>query len=169
LGLAAELAVVSALEVLRLQPLHVAPISDRYGYDIETKAGPYRKWEVKGATLATSERFHLTRNEFDKAEDFADWILIQVVFNSAAIFAENVLASHVEKMRLLTSSQIRALAPPESPGFAWDISATFRPPLDAWSATSLTVPATFELPSFKALSERVASPVGTDGERVSSR
>lgn len=157
LGLAAELVVLAALEQRQLSPLHVAEISDRYGYDIETRSGRYRRWEVKGATRATSGSFHLTRNEFDKSMAHSDWVLVQVVFNSAALFEHAVVASHIERIRLLSPPELMSLSPTDSPHFAWEVSAIFTPPAGAWTVSDLVVPPNLELPAMKSLSERVVA------------
>jgi hypothetical protein len=155
LGFAAEMVVLAALEEAQLGPLHVAEISDRYGYDIETQGGTHRRWEVKGATTATSTSFHLTRNEFDKCAAHHDWVLAQVVFSSAALFAETVLAHHIEEIRLLMPSQLVPLSPMSSPSFMWESSALFVPPRNAWVPSALVVPSGFALPGMKILGEGV--------------
>jgi hypothetical protein len=157
LGRAAELTVLAALEHLQASPVHVAEISDRFGYDIETVRGHARRWEVKGCTTRSAESFHLSRNEFDQCRQYSDeWLLVQVEFAPEALTAESLSASHVSAIRELPTAMLLAIPPPESAQFFWDTSARIAPPASAWVPSSLTIPNDFHLPSIDTLGHKAA-------------
>nr|WP_239062107.1 DUF3883 domain-containing protein [Streptomyces sp. SID13031] len=155
LGRAAELTVFAALDQLRATPVHVAEISDRFGYDIETVRGEARRWEVKGCTRRTAESFHLSRNEFDQCRRYSDeWRLVQVEFASGALTAESLTRSHVSAIRELTSGKLLAIPPPETAHFYWETSARIAPASRAWLPSTLTVPHELRLPSIDKLGKQ---------------
>lgn len=157
LGRAAELTVFEALNQLQASPIHVADISDRFGYDIETVRGHARRWEVKGCTSRTAVSFHLSRNEFDQCRRYSDeWLLVQVEFAPEALTAESLTASHVSSIRELSTGALLAIPPPESTQFYWETSARIAPPASAWVPSSLTVPDDFRLPSIDKLGQQAA-------------
>ena len=165
LGRAAELTVLAALNRLRASPVHVAEISDRFGYDIETVRGHARRWEVKGCTTRTAESFHLSRNEFDQCRRYSDeWLLVQVEFKPEAVTAEWLLASHVSAIRELPSRTLLAIPPAESAQFYWETSARIAPPACAWVTSTLTVPNDFRLPSIDKLSQQAAELRSSDSK-----
>lgn len=155
LGRAAELTIFAALEQLRASPVHVAEISDRFGYDIETVRGRARRWEVKGCTTRTAESFHLSRNEFDQCRRYsAEWLLVQVEFTPEALTTKSLTASHVSAIRELPSDVLLAIPPSESTEFYWETSARISPPARAWVQSTLTMPAGFRLPSIDQLGQQ---------------
>jgi hypothetical protein len=155
LGRAAELTVFAALQLLDASPIHVADISDRFGYDIETARGPVRRWEVKGATRNTSDSFHLSRNEFDQGVRHpVEWQVIQVEFASNAFTAEWLTASHVSRIRELSVTDLLMLTPPETDSFHWESGARITPPGNMWSRSTLTAPTDMQIPSIIELGKQ---------------
>ncbi|PWC62121.1 hypothetical protein TSH58_25700 [Azospirillum sp. TSH58] len=151
LGDAAELIVLAALRRAGRRPVHVALISNAYGYDIELRAADRTdRLEVKAAVRRTCGVVHVSRNEFDKSRLFGtEWRLVQVVFSTGALVRGPIGPAHVEEIRELPGAALRALAPLEPNGFRWSESAEFRPPSEAWMRSGI-VPD----PAFWALSER---------------
>ncbi|MBZ9711470.1 DUF3883 domain-containing protein [Mesorhizobium sp. ESP7-2] len=139
IGNAGEAAVMSALRNAGFDPSHVALISDVYGYDIEYADGrSIERVEVKTSINNTSDRFFVSRNEFDKAAQYgATWRLIQVVFSSQIILDKRALKSNIVMLRELKSDTLRALAPSPTAEFRWIESAEFRPPVSDWRASNL--------------------------------
>ena len=151
LGTAAEYVVMDALRHSGLYPVHVALISNAYGYDIEVDRGRsgVERLEVKAAGPGTAHMFHLSRNEFDKCVKYGDeWRLIQVVFSSAAFVSPLVNCSHVEAIRELHAFELRALVPPDTDNFMWEKSAVLRPEGDTWHALELRPTPEFVIKGF---------------------
>jgi hypothetical protein len=153
IGRAAELVVLAALADDGASPIHVAGISDRFGYDIESAdENGIRRWEVKGCTPATAATFHLSRNEFEKCRAFAlEWTVVQVEFTGAALTAASVVSDHVSRVRELTSAGVVSLVPRDTDGFRWETSALVSPPPHAWVRSTVKIPADLRLPSIHAL------------------
>ncbi len=132
IGRAAELAVFAGLKSRGGgYATHVAEISDRFGYDIESIDRETSRWEVKGCTERTrGGTFHLSRNEFEKKCRLhgAEWRLVQVEFSGAALVAEHVTASHVASIREVSSAEILSLVPMDTAEFRWEESALLAPP-----------------------------------------
>ncbi|WP_442819211.1 protein NO VEIN domain-containing protein [Streptomyces sp. NBC_01236] len=81
-GAAGERAVVRLLELSGSPHLvHVALLSDAYGYDIqaESKDGAVGHIEVKATTDPTRLRVHLTRHEYEVMCRDPDWLLTAVL------------------------------------------------------------------------------------------
>lgn len=152
IGDAAELLVFAALDRAGAQPVHVARLSDSYGYDIETRK-PVSRIEVKAAGATTRGSFHISRNEFDKSQRYGvEWHLVQVVFSSAALVADTVDSSHVEGVFELSSDALAATVPADSPGFMWTESAYVTPPQTSWCTAKLTLDPDFTTPGFRPVS-----------------
>ncbi|MBB5807299.1 hypothetical protein F4560_007067 [Saccharothrix ecbatanensis] len=150
IGDAAELFVLAALVRAGARPVHVARISDKYGYDIEAQVPVIRRIEVKAAGTTTRGAFHLTRNEFDRSRYHGkEWELIQVVFASSAMLADQLDASHIEDVLKLTHDTLSALIPPDSANFTWNESALIKPPPAAWQPANLQMDVTFTTPGFR--------------------
>jgi hypothetical protein len=139
LGNAGELAVMSALRRQGLEPRHVSPISDRFGYDIELDEGARRHGlEVKTAVSSTSTRIFVSRNEFEVAKRMGDhWKIIQVIFSSSIIASGRAFPADVEVMRELSSASLLDIAPLEGDFFRWTDTAEFKPP--QWSPSNLVI------------------------------
>jgi hypothetical protein len=129
IGRAGELVVMSALYYAGFQPVHVALLSDSYGYDIDyVHGGSTKRLEVKSAVERTSGRVIISRNEFDKGELYgSSWKVIQVVFSTQIILNKRVKAVDIIKIRELENDRLHALAPEPSPTFTWVDSAEFIP------------------------------------------
>lgn len=172
LGLAAECVVMDALRHSGLKPIHVALISNFYGYDIEVDRGQkgVDRLEVKAAVSGTAGTFHLSRNEFDKCIRYgSEWRLIQVVF-STKIFLSAVLdCSHLEAIHELKSDKLRTLVPPESPQFRWEESALLTPEHDAWQPLELRPAPGFLTKGFGRPLEKIAPTVTAAPASVTSR
>ena len=140
LGDAGELAVMSAMQAKGLAPRHVALVSDHYGYDVESGlAHQLRGVEVKAAVSSTAGRILVSRNEHDVAGRLAHrWSLVQVVFSTRVLLVGRAVASDVEQIRELASSDLCSLAPEEGPSFRWMQSAEFRPG-ELWKSSDLKV------------------------------
>ncbi|MEH3036167.1 MAG: DUF3883 domain-containing protein [Sphingomonas adhaesiva] len=141
LGTAGELAVMDALRRVGLHPVHVALVSDAYGYDIEVvEDGKTRRLEVKTCVPSTADRIIISRNEFAKAMSFEKgWELVQVTLTSAVIVAGRVEAKDVLRFRGLESKSIVDAAPAKSETFDWLESAELRPLADSWRPSGLAV------------------------------
>jgi hypothetical protein len=133
LGWAAERVVMGALQHAGLQPVHVALISDAYGYDIEVRRETVDRIEVKAAGPRTAGSFHLSRNEYEKClRHGSEWRLIQVVFSNAAFVASRLDLSHIKEVYEVSAADIRSIIPPDSPGFKWEDSALLTPARESW-------------------------------------
>jgi len=139
-GTAAELMVLAAKTRIGAEPIHVARLSDSYGYDIECRRGPVERIEVKAASVRTQDSFYLTRNEYEKSQAFRqEWYLVQVVFSNAAFTSSCLDASHVEAVRRLGPEAIEKLVPPDTPTFRWAESAQVSPPIEAWETANIAL------------------------------
>ncbi|MFQ6397621.1 DUF3883 domain-containing protein [Nocardia sp. KC 131] len=149
IGDAAELFVLAALRYSGLKPAHVARISDVFGYDIEVRDPFVDRIEVKGAGPRTAQAFHLSRNEFEKSQQYGDeWRLLQVVFQSAAFVVEELDQSHVESVYELDSHVLRRMVPADPTGFVWEKSALITPPKELWRRSNLTLDPGFTVSGF---------------------
>ncbi|MER6116324.1 DUF3883 domain-containing protein [Streptomyces sp. NPDC001743] len=152
IGDAAEEIIVAALCAAGKEPLHVARISDGYGYDVVVSEGPVRFLEVKSAGPKTLSRFHLSRHEFDTSVRQGDaWCLVQVVFEASAFVADPITAADVSRIRELPASALRKLVPADSSAFQWEESALVTPPPDAWLPSTLVPDPSFVRPGFAAV------------------
>ena len=147
IGDAGELAVVSALQRIGVEPNHVALVSDAYGYDIEYGTDQdLHRLEVKACVERTADRVIVTRNEYETAVAFASsWTLVQVCFASLIVINRRATSSDVLDIRKLSASSLVSLAPPATDGFRWLDAAEFRPPQDLWSDSDLRVAADFRV------------------------
>ena len=134
IGDAAELLIVASLKRMGGSVVHVAKISDGYGYDIEWRRGNRtRRIEVKACSAKTSDRFILTRNEFEKSQIFrSEWSLVQVVFKVGSLFGSTLSADDVVELRELLPQAISDLCPADSSTFRWRESAELRPQCNQW-------------------------------------
>lgn len=152
LGRAGELVILAAAADAGFLPLHVADVSDSFGYDIEVHIPSKLRFEVKSTTSTRQGIFHLSRNEFDKCRHYGDeWRLIQVTFDSAIFSDNSISASHISAIRELYSRELIDLVPPDSNAFRWTESSLIQPPIDAWRLSQLRVPATLRLPGVRDL------------------
>lgn len=147
LGLAGELAVMSALRQLGHAPTHVALLSDTFGYDISCASGHESfLFEVKSSVEATKDRIFVTRNEFDVAyRNHKNWCLVQVVFSSRALLNESITARDVIQFRELSSETLHRLAQPDTATFSWRESAQFTPSSPDWTESKLRLASSFEM------------------------
>lgn len=148
IGNAAELLVVAALKRLGGSVLHVAQISDAFGYDIECRHNDTAsRIEVKACSAQTSDSFILSRNEFDKSQIFRrEWRLIQVVFRVGAVFGKTIGPDDVIALRELTPDTLFNLCPPDGNGFVWRESAEFRPSENQWAPCPLELDPSYRAP-----------------------
>jgi hypothetical protein len=148
IGDAAELIVLAALRQMEGSVLHVAQISDAFGYDIEHRRGAevYRI-EVKACSALTSDKFILSRNEFDKSQALSsEWKILQVVFKAGAVFGSSLGAEDVIQIRELTPEALIAICAPDSGNFRWRESAEFRPKPEDWTPCHLDLDPSFKVP-----------------------
>lgn len=158
LGMAGELVVLAAAAEGGSLALHVADVSDVYGYDIEIHTPFKQRLEVKSTTSASEGAFHLSRNEFDKCRQYGrEWRLVQVIFDSSVFTDESISASHVLAINELAGLELLDLVPPDSATFRWTDSAVIHPPVDSWSPSELQVPGSLRLPSVREISNGIGS------------
>jgi hypothetical protein len=149
LGDAAELFVFAALNKARAAPIHVAKISDAYGYDIECTGSCTGKIEVKAASRNTQSSFYISRNEFDKSQIYgAEWRLIQVVFTNRAFVDRQLGASHIHAARQLDAATLAALVPKDTSCFKWTESALITAPAASWAPADLILDEDFLIEGF---------------------
>lgn len=148
IGDAAELIVVAALKRMGGTVLHVAQISDTFGYDIEHRlTSGTSRIEVKACSAQTSNSFILSRNEFDKSQLLkSEWCLIQVIFKVGAVFGTTIGSEDIVEIRELTPDIVLELAPPDTDSFRWRESAEYRPNTDHWTPCRLDLDLTFRAP-----------------------
>lgn len=160
LGRAGELVVLAAAAEAGSLALHVADVSNTYGYDIEIQTPAKQRLEVKATTSASEGTFHLSRNEFDKCRQYGhEWSLIQVTFDSSVLTDESIYAAHVLAIRELAGGELLDLVPPDSATFRWAESAVIYPPIDSWAPAELQVPPSLRLPSVRELAASFGSRV----------
>ena len=147
IGDAGELAVVSALERVGVQPNHVALVSDAYGYDIEYQRDQHlHRVEVKACVPSTADRVIVSRNEYEAAARFASsWRLIQVCFASDIVVNRRAISTDVLSIREMPSNSLVSLGPQSTETFRWLEAAEFRPPADYWSPSPLRVSSNFHV------------------------
>jgi len=149
---AAEHITFAALAHAGAAPIHVAQLSNSFGYDIEARSPVVRRIEVKAAGTTNQHSFDLARNEFDKSQRHgAEWRLWQVVFSSAAFVADTLDASHVEGVLELTSEALSLAVPADLPGFVWTESAHVTPPPVSWNPAAVTLDPDFTTTGFRRL------------------
>ncbi|WP_199504800.1 protein NO VEIN domain-containing protein [Qipengyuania sp. YIM B01966] len=141
LGRAGELIVMDALRAIGRPARHVALISDAFGYDIECGGqSKIEGLEVKTAFAKTSDRFFLSRNEFDISQRMSGrWHVVQVVLSSKVAASGIVTGGDVEMIRELPASTVRELAPADERHFRWLESAMFSPSEGQWISSALSV------------------------------
>jgi len=150
IGDAAEEFVLAALMHMGMRALHVARVSDRYGYDIEVHAAEPRRLEVKAAGPRTVERFFLSRHEFETSLRWSDsWSVVQVIFAESAFVADRLTAAHVRAIRELPAAAVRSLIPPDTSTFRWQEAALLTPPAGAWTPSELVLDPGFARPGFR--------------------
>jgi hypothetical protein len=150
MGDAAELMILAALELSGANPTHVSRLSDSYGYDIECSRVKPDRIEVKAASRASSARFHISRNEFDKSILYGnEWRLVQVVFSGLAFVSNQLDVSHVETVRELRHGALQKFVPHDTPNFKWTESAQISPTEDAWVPVDFNLDPDFLTPGFR--------------------
>ncbi|CAN7410193.1 DUF3883 domain-containing protein [Pseudarthrobacter oxydans] len=160
LGRAGELVVLAAATQAGAFALHVADVSDAYGYDIEVQTSFKQRLEVKSTTNATEGTFHLSRNEFNRCRQYGpEWRLIQVTFDSSIFTDDSISASHVLAISELEGSKLLGLVPPDTAAFRWTESAVIQPPPDYWLPYGFQTPANLRLPSVRELASSMNSQI----------
>jgi hypothetical protein len=149
-GTAAELVILASKEREGCQPIHVAALSDAYGYDIECRLPTTQRIEVKAASGNTRFRFHLTRNEFDKSKLHGkEWRLVQVVFSTRAFVVDYLTPAEIEEILVLREEALRLLVPSDTDNFKWTDSAEIVAPAEAWNQICIDLAPDFMLPGFQ--------------------
>ncbi len=157
LGLAAELFVMGALRHANFRPVHVALISDAYGYDIEVGRESVDRIEVKGASPKTAGTFHLSRNEYEKSLLYKDeWRLVQVIFSTAAFVSQRLDVTHIEEIHELSATSLSAIIPLDTPAFKWEESAIITPAADSWQPWALRPSPDFSIEGFTMSGRRTS-------------
>lgn len=155
IGDAAEQVIMAGLRLSGHAPIHVAAISDRFGYDIEVPGPETKRIEVKAASTRTRGHFHLSRNEFDASRAFGrEWTLIQVVFRSGAFIDRHLAAAHVEGLYELKSHALEAIIQPDTTQFRWESSAMITAVSDdLWRPSQVSVDPALRLPGIGTATE----------------
>lgn len=144
-GNAAELLVIHSLEYAGNSPIHVAAISDAFGYDIEyTKDNLVTRLEIKAASINTSGRFFISRNEYEKSKHFGNqWKLIQLTFDNEVFSSGIIRSQNVVSGLMLRCDVLASLVPADTSNFIWQESAKIITTAEMWE------PLNFEIaPSF---------------------
>lgn len=83
-GTAGEQAVIRLLELSGADVVHMAALSDAYGYDVRavSREGAVGHIEVKATTDPTRLRVHLTRHEYEVMRRDPDWLLTVVLIGA---------------------------------------------------------------------------------------
>lgn len=140
IGDAAEAVILAALRAAGRHATHVSPISDTFGYDIESAGPPMLRLEVKGCSVSTRGSFHLSRNEYNKSQLFGEeWVLTQVVFRSEAFVSAVLKPGHIEGIFQVNARDIALAVPPDTTSFMWTDSAMISPRSTAWRPAPYTV------------------------------
>lgn len=151
-GDAAELFLMAAFAYAGARPVHVARLSDAYGYDIELRNQSTERIEIKAASPKTRGRFYLSRNEYEKSYAFGDeWGLLQVIFTREAFVAERLDHTHVQEILRLRPEGIRSIVPPDTAHFIWMESAQLVPDRNMWELASIELDPDFTLPGFQSI------------------
>lgn len=138
LGDLAESVVLRHFIVTDRRPVHVARVSDAFGYDIELSVGGVERIEVKASSSRTQGSFHLTRNEYEKAKYYGDeWSLIQVTFDSRAVLDQSLEQGRVLGARQVRSEHIVDLVPSDTEHFSWTETALLTPRSGDWAEFDL--------------------------------
>jgi hypothetical protein len=150
-GDAAELFLMAAFAYAGARPVHVARLSDAYGYDIELRGQSTDRIEIKAASPKTRGRFYLSRNEYEKSCAFGnEWRLLQVIFTREAFVAGRLDHSHVQEILRLKPEGIRSIVPPDTERFIWMESAQLVPDQSMWELASIKLDPDFTLPGFQS-------------------
>jgi hypothetical protein len=151
IGDAAELMLMAAYRMAGFKPVHVARLWDGYGYDIELPGEPIQRIEVKGTSLNTRGGFWLSRNEYEKANNYGpEWRLLQVVFARSAFAAQMISAADIEGVFALKHGALNDLVTQDTPQFVWMESAKVTAPGTCWSPAELTLDPAYSIPGFAA-------------------
>lgn len=146
LGDAGELVVLAVETTQGNQPRHVSRISDSYGYDIEVPPPKAARLEVKSAVTHTADSFFISRNEFEKSQQFADtWCIVQVVFCPTVLVKEHLGAADVKQIRRLSAASLALLIPLDTNSFSWSEAAKITPPAAMWSLYDLELDSRLEI------------------------
>ncbi|WP_128911005.1 protein NO VEIN domain-containing protein [Granulicella sibirica] len=133
LGNAAELLMLDSLTRAGHDPLHVAAISDAFGYDIEARNIRVDRVEVKASSENTRSRFSLTRNEYEKSLLYgSQWRLVQIVFLNRAFVQKRFDAENVLGAYQLKDGALQRVIPSDTESFRWTESAELQFTLEDW-------------------------------------
>lgn len=114
---------------------HVSPISDSYGYDIESEsAGETLCIEVKCTIEQRSGGFFLSRNEYEQSSRLGSrWMLVQVVlWSEPAWTAETLDIDSVMSIRFVSDGVISREIVADNHNCRWQESVEFRLPDQTW-------------------------------------
>lgn len=145
-GALAERILLAEFAGLGLNPVHVAPLFDGCGYDIELPGPPIRRIEVKAASSGTRGNFRITRNEFEKSRAYGEeWLLTQVVLQPSAFLADVVCRSAIIEVLELSAANLDQAVPSDTANFAWAESAQVSPRDDAWTSRPIALNHDFQI------------------------
>lgn len=151
LGNLGEEVVAASKRHLGAKVIHVAKISDSFGYDLEShekNRDIFERIEVKAAVENTNHRFFISKNESEKARVYSDqWQLVQITFATSALWKTKILKEDILLSRKLSSAKVIALTDVDSIKFRWLISAEIIPSIDDWTEYLLPLPENFSIPN----------------------
>jgi hypothetical protein len=114
---------------------HVSPISDTYGYDLEShRAGHLTYIEVKCTVETKAGQFFLSRNEYEVSRALCDsWMLVQVVLRGEILFRDRVLdVSAIHAVNWLQSQTVSGEIVADRPNCQWREAVEFNIAADLW-------------------------------------
>jgi hypothetical protein len=155
LGDVAELFLLAAFDSAGARPVHVAKVSDAFGYDIECRGIQIDRVEVKAASSRTRGSFYISRNEFDKSQIYGkEWSLIQLTFSNLAFVDDELNISHIESLRELSSEALGELIPSDTEIFRWTESALMDVPDRYWNPVNIELDPNFVTKGVRRLHAR---------------
>ncbi|MDB5991261.1 MAG: hypothetical protein JWQ10_2664 [Herbaspirillum sp.] len=149
LGDAGEYVLIESKKYQGEKVIHVAKISDSFGYDVESCKGSgatVERIEIKAALPNTADRFYISKNECEKASSYGDaWKLVQVTFDASILWKRNIMKKDILDVRMLSSKAVVKLTDFDTDSFRWLDSAEIFPPLLDWSGYELPLPENLEI------------------------
>lgn len=149
LGSIGEQVVIASKRHVGAHVVHVAKISDSFGYDVESRVidqAAIERIEVKAALESTNHRFFISKNECEKARFYSNqWQLVQITFAASVLWKKEIFREDVLISRHLSSAKVTNLTNLDSESFRWLISAEVTPSVDDWNEYFLPLPENFSI------------------------
>lgn len=119
---------------------HVSPISDTYGYDVESqRGGRLTCIEVKSTVETKAGRFFLSRNEYEVSRTLCDsWMLVQVVLRGEFVFRDGILdVSAIRAVNWLQSATVAVEIVADRKNCQWRDAVEFNIAAEQWKRYDL--------------------------------